>query len=87
VSGFNQVVKAVADERGVPLWNYWAQLAGPDMINQGISGDGVHPSALRYGGDFGPQGLRYGYNQRSLGALQMLDKVLRVVIMDGPAEG
>lgn len=87
VSGFNQVVKAVADERGVPLWNYWAQLAGPDVINHGISGDGVHPSALRYGGDFSPQGLRYGYNQRSLGALQMLDKVLRVVIQDGPAEG
>ena len=51
------------------------------------SGDGIHPSAWRYGGDFGPQGLRYGYNQRSLGALQMLDKLLRVVIRDGAAEG
>ncbi|MBK8541264.1 MAG: SGNH/GDSL hydrolase family protein [Ardenticatenia bacterium] len=87
VSGFNQVAKAVADARGIPLWNFWAQLAGPEMIHSGISGDGIHPSAWRYGGDFGPQGLRYGYNQRSLGALQMLDKLLRVVIRDGAAEG
>lgn len=87
VSGYNQVVKAVADERGVPLWNYWAQLAGGDIVNSGISGDGIHPNAWRYGGDFSAQGLRHGYNQRSLGALQILDKLLRVVMRDGPAEG
>lgn len=87
VSGYNQVVKAVADERGIPLWNYWAQLAGGDMVNSGISADGIHPNAWRYGGDFSAQGLRHGYNQRSLGALQMLDKLLRVVMRDGPAEG
>ncbi len=62
-------------------------------MNQGISGDGVHPNA--YAGcaphcgstDFSADGLRYGYNVRNLISLEALAKVLRVVIEDGPPDG
>lgn len=87
VSGYNQTVKAVADELGLPLWNYWAQLDGPEVLGRGISGDGVHPNVWRYGGDFSATGLRYGYNLRSLGALRALDRLWRVVALDGAPEG
>lgn len=87
VSGYNQAVKAVADELGLPLWNYWAQLASGEVLGRGISGDGVHPSVWRYGGDFSAAGLRCGYNLRSLGALQVLDRLWRVVVLDGAPEG
>ncbi|MCX6339602.1 MAG: SGNH/GDSL hydrolase family protein [Candidatus Aureabacteria bacterium] len=82
---FNQITIDVATANGVPLWNYWLALEGPGMVNGGISADGIHPNALN-GSDsanFGAQGLRYGYNQRNFTALQVLEKVTRVVLLDG----
>jgi hypothetical protein len=91
VTRFNRRVLAVADEYRVPVWNYWRSLQGPDMVGHGIGDDGVHPSL--YGGcepplgcrplDFTRRGLRYGYNQRNLGALRVLDR-LRAVL--GPQD-
>ncbi|MCX6354917.1 MAG: SGNH/GDSL hydrolase family protein [Candidatus Aureabacteria bacterium] len=81
---FNQVLIDAARANQVPLWNYWLALQNPRMVNFGISGDAVHPNYYPDGeGDFSPAGLRYGYNQRNLTALQAVEKILRVVILDG----
>jgi lysophospholipase L1-like esterase len=87
VASFNRRVLAVADDYRVPLWNYWRSLEGTRMVNHGLGDDGVHPNL--YGGcepplgcrplDFTRRGLRYGYNQRNLGALRVLDR-LRAVL-------
>jgi hypothetical protein len=87
---FNHRVLAVADAYKLPLWNYWRSLQGDAMVGHGIGDDGVHPNL--YGGcepplgcrplDFTRRGLRYGYNQRNLGALRVLDR-LRVVLGHG----
>jgi hypothetical protein len=52
------------------------------MLDQGISDDGVHPSVLRgdAAADFTAAGLRYGYNQRNLTALQILSVIRRRVL-------
>jgi hypothetical protein len=86
VSLYNMAVVELAQERRIPLWNYWAALNGPDMVGQGMAGDGVHPEAYSYGSSLTPQGLRFGQNQRNLTALQILDKLKRIVIEDGAAE-
>jgi hypothetical protein len=82
---FNQIIIDVAGAHAVPVWNYWLAMEAPGMANGGIGADGIHPNAL--GGsdaaNFGLQGLRYGYNRRNFTALQVLDKVTRVVILDG----
>ena len=92
VVSFNRRVLAVAHDYRVPLWNYWRSLQGPRMVNHGIGDDGVHPNL--YGGcepplgcrptDFTRRGLRYGYNQRNLGALRVLDRLHAVL---GQADG
>lgn len=82
---YNQIIIDVATSNQVPLWNYWLALERPGMVNGGISADGIHPNALN-GSDsanFGSGGLRYGYNQRNFTALQVLEKITRVVILDG----
>ncbi len=84
---FNRRVIAVGRAQAVPVWNYWRSLQGARMIHRGIGRDGIHPNL--YGGceaplgcrplDFTSRGLRYGYNQRNLGALRVLDR-LRAVL-------
>ncbi|MCX6354918.1 MAG: SGNH/GDSL hydrolase family protein [Candidatus Aureabacteria bacterium] len=89
VGEFNEVVVSVAHDNQNPIWNYWLALQGSEMVNHGMSDDGVHPNL--YGncapeclsGDFSAEGLRYGFNQRNFTALQVLDKIWRVVINDG----
>lgn len=85
VGPYNQVVTEVARVEQVPLWDYWLALQAPAMINRGMDADGVHPSVYRgdQGADFGSTALRYGYNQRNLTAIQVLEKIMRVVILDG----
>jgi hypothetical protein len=83
VRSFNRRAVAVAREARVPLWNYWRALRGPRMVHSGLGPDGVHPNL--YGGceaplgcrafDFTRGGLRYGYNQRNLGALRVLERL------------
>lgn len=88
VSKYNTAIAQLADAKRVPLWNYWAALQSPEMINYGMSADGIHPSV--YGttqsADFSREGLRYGYNQRNLTAIQMLDTLRRIVILNGPPD-
>jgi GDSL-like Lipase/Acylhydrolase family len=73
---FNAEIAALAENRALPLWNFWRQMVEPGIPHQGLSRDGVHPSALCppcTAVDFGPGGLRYGYARRNLGALLVLD--------------
>jgi hypothetical protein len=75
VGPFNDAVRALAAERHVPLLDYWAALR--PLPAYGVSADGIHPNTL-HGSDacvFTAEGLRYGYNVRSLTALQMLARL------------
>jgi hypothetical protein len=82
VARFNAEIAALAENRALPLWNYWRQMAEPGVPNQGLGEDGVHPSALCppcTAIDFRPEGLRQGYALRNLGALRVLDRLRRSV--------
>jgi hypothetical protein len=70
---FNDIIRNLAGEYGIPLWDYWAQLQGAP--NLGLSEDGYHPSVPPDGetGHFTPENLAYGYTVRNLTALQLLD--------------
>jgi hypothetical protein len=79
---FNAEIAALAENRALPLWNFWRQMVGPGVPDQGLSSDGVHPSALCLpctAIDFRPAGLQQGYALRNLGALRMLDLLRRQV--------
>jgi hypothetical protein len=85
VARFNAEIAALAENRALPLWNFWRQLTEPGVPNSGLSGDGVHPSALCppcTAVDFRPGGLRYGYALRNLGALLVLDRLRRRVPLE-----
>jgi GDSL-like Lipase/Acylhydrolase family len=89
VHRYNEAILGVAAAEQVPLVNYWRALVQDHLVNEGISGDGIHPNV--YGGcaphcestDFSAAGLRYGFNMRNLVSLEALEKVLTVVIEDG----
>jgi hypothetical protein len=91
VAVFNRAIAAVAREKRVPLWNYWRSLQGSTMVNHGISDDGIHPNI--YGDcrpplgcrslDFTAAGLRFGYDQRNLGALRVLDRLRQRIFRAG----
>lgn len=88
VAGYNRIIMEIAGANQLPLWNYWLALEGPEMINHGMDVDGIHPNVFR-GGDaavFTSEGLRYGYNQRNLTAVQVLAKIKQVVIDSGPPD-
>lgn len=80
VARFNAEIAALAENRALPLWNFWRQMTGPGVPDLGLSEDGVHPSVLCppcTAIDFRPAGLRYGYALRNLGALRVLDRLRR----------
>jgi len=82
VARFNAEIAALAENRALPLWNFWRQMVESGAPNQGLSRDGVHPSALCppcTAVDFRPVGLRYGYALRNLGALRVLDRLRRQI--------
>jgi len=82
VARFNAEIAALAENRALPLWNYWRQMVEPGVPNLGLGEDGVHPSALCppcTAIDFRPEGLRQGYALRNLGALRVLDRLRRSV--------
>jgi hypothetical protein len=85
---FNTIIIEVAKQYKIPLWNYWLALQSPSMINFGLSNDNVHPSTYRgnQSADFSRAGLRYGYNQRNLHALQILDSIRRIIFKNGPPD-
>jgi hypothetical protein len=85
VARFNAEIAALAENRALPLWNFWRQMVEPGVPRRGLSRDGVHPSALCppcTAVDFRPAGLRYGYALRNLGALRVLDRLRRRVPLE-----
>jgi len=86
VARFNAEIAALAENRALPLWNFWRQMAAPGVPDQGLGEDGVHPSVLCppcTAIDFRPAGLRQGYALRNLGALRVLDRLRRAVPIGG----
>jgi hypothetical protein len=82
VARFNAEIAALAENRALPLWNFWRQMVEPGVPDQGLGEDGVHPSALCppcTAIDFRPAGLKQGYALRNLGALRVLDALRRRV--------
>jgi len=82
VTRFNAEIAALAENRALPLWNYWRQMVEPGVPRAGLSRDGVHPSVLCppcTAIDFWPAELRQGYALRNLGALLVLDRLRRKV--------
>jgi hypothetical protein len=78
---FNRIIVETAAAHGVPLWNYALALRG--LPNDGLSRDGVHPSAppdRDAAAVFTPENRRYGYTMRNLTALKLLQLLLDEVI-------
>ena len=70
---FNQVIRALAQGRGVPLIDLHQALAG--LPDEGISSDGLHPTAAPDGACvLTTADLQYGYNTRNLLTLEALDR-------------
>ena len=88
VARFNAEIAALAENRALPLWNYWRQMVEPGVPSRGLSRDGVHPSVLCppcTAIDFWPAELRQGYALRNLGALLVLDWLRKEVpLVEGP---
>ncbi len=82
VARFNAEIADLAENRALPLWNYWRQMVEQGVPRAGLSRDGVHPSVLCppcTAIDFRPVGMRQGYALRNLGALLVLDRLRREV--------
>ena len=79
VGPYNAAIFEVAQERQVPLLNFWRALEQPSVVNQGIGPDGIHPSAGANPFDFTHEGLAYGYNQRNLITLQALKRIRNLI--------
>ncbi|HKF82594.1 MAG TPA: SGNH/GDSL hydrolase family protein [Solirubrobacterales bacterium] len=82
VARFNAEIAALAENRALPVWNFWGQMVAPGVPNQGLGDDGVHPSAACppcTAVDFRPAGLQQGYALRNLGALRVLDRLRRLI--------
>lgn len=81
VTTYNQIIRNTATSFGVPLVDYNQALAG--LPNQGVSGDGLHPSSPPDGpansGRFNGEMLQFGYTMRNLVQLQALDLIRRRV--------
>lgn len=80
VEAFNNVIRAIAQQYDVPLWDYWAVME--TAPNEGMSADGLHPSVPPDGatGRFSAENLQYGYTLRNLTALQTLNVLWRQVL-------
>jgi hypothetical protein len=74
VDEFNAIVKDIARQRNLPLWDYAAAMHL--LPNNGLAKDKVHPSSppdwYDAAADFHQRNLVYGYVVRNLTALKML---------------
>jgi lysophospholipase L1-like esterase len=86
VADFNELIRSLAQEYQIPLWDYWSAIV--NLPNQGIWSDGIHPSPAPAGhnADFLSDYLIYGYTVRNLTALQALDAVWRFLELDSASE-
>lgn len=71
---FNRFIRAIAQGRGVPLVDFYRDMAM--LPNRGLSADGIHPSTYSAGAcQLTSAGLAYGYNLRNLVEVEALDRV------------
>lgn len=79
-ASYNEVIVQTATEQQVPLWNFWRALRS---VEHDLA-DGLHPAVSPTGaGDLRDEALEWGFNVRNLTALQVLEKVGRIVLDDG----
>jgi LysM repeat protein/uncharacterized protein YraI len=78
VEEFNTIIRSLGFEYGMPVVDYWSALQG--VPNDGLAGDGVHPSVAPGVADFTPDNLAYGMTVRNLVTLQALDAVWRYLL-------
>lgn len=82
VRAFNGIITETARRYDVPLLDYYLAMA--PLPNQGLAEDGLHPSWPP--GDYAAaafltaENLQYGYTQRNLTCLQVLDAVWRYAL-------
>jgi hypothetical protein len=82
---WNAEIIRIAAEEQVPVWNYWRALQTASQT--GMAYDWVHPSPAPSGaGDLRDKAMDWGFNVRNLTALQVLEKLGRIVIDDGPPD-
>jgi hypothetical protein len=82
---WNAEIIRIARDLQVPVWNYWLALQSASQT--GMAYDWVHPSPAPTGaGDLRDAAMDWGFNVRNLTALQVLEKIGRVVLDDGPAD-
>jgi hypothetical protein len=89
VPRFNVAIRAIAQARRIPLVDL--HLALSQLPSEGLSSDGIHPSVFSVAGqirgcDFGPEGLRYGFNMRNWVSLQALARARRALDKTWPPE-
>lgn len=83
----NEKLAELAESEQIPLINLWRAMEEEQMIDRGLSGDGIHLSV--YGGEKSPDvlansvnlsegALRYGANRRNLIWIQALAELDRV---------
>lgn len=75
IGQFNNIVRQVAAQHGVPVWDYGGAMWG--LPDHGLSVDGLHPSNPPQIGlvvNFTDE-IKYGYTLRNLTALQVLHSV------------
>lgn len=79
VHEFNAIVRDLAAEYAIPLWDTWAALQ--PLPDYGLGADGVHLNGPPDGraAAFDAEHLAYGVTVRNLGALDALDMVRRAL--------
>lgn len=84
VAHFNQIVRDLAQEHLLPVWDYHAALQ--TVPRYGLGRDNLHPSSPPTGyeslADFSPANLQYGYVVRNLTALQALYQVQQLLALE-----
>jgi hypothetical protein len=80
---FNQIVREVARQYAIPLWDYHHAMVA--YRETSLTFDGVHPSMPARGHDdvtiFRPQNIPYGYVLRNLSALHVLDALWHEIVL------
>src|SRR5258708_4527770 len=77
---FNQVIRSVAAQYDVPLWDYFSVM--DTLPDKGLSSDHLHASVPPGGTSavITSENLQYGYTIRNLQALQVLDALRQLVL-------